>query len=143
MPSSWPRGVGEGSWGVRSWEGSGFLWTFLLLFIPSPLAPHHAHLAPIVSLCVFPCLCLWDSLSLLSLSLCLPMPLSLGFSFSIFLPLLISLFLSFPVLLPMSLSLNVLCCFLSASLPLISVSLSLLTLGSPFSDCPSSLCVSL
>lgn len=50
------------------------------------------------------------------------MPLSLGFSFSIFLPLLISLFLSFPVLLLMSLSLNVLCCFLSASLPLISVS---------------------
>lgn len=47
-----PEVSGEGSWGLRPWEGSGFLWTFLLLFFPSPLTPHHAHLGPIVSLCV-------------------------------------------------------------------------------------------
>lgn len=89
---------------MRPWEGSGFLWTFLLPFfslLPSPLT------TPI--------------LVLLSLSLCLPMPLSLGFSFSIFLPLSSSLcFCHSPYFFP-CLSPNVFCFFLSASLPLISV----------------------
>lgn len=126
VPSSRPRGVGGRGAGVEALGGQVSCGPSCCFF-PSPLT-----LPPRPS---------WS----LCLSVCLPMPLSLGFSFSIFLPLLISVFLSFPVFLPVSLSQCALLLSLSASLPLISVpfSLSPLTLGSPFSDCPSSLCVSL
>lgn len=106
--SSWPRGVGgrlevEATLGGSQEFLNGQLLLLFFSFSPHPSpCPSWSYC---LSLCVFPCLCLWDSLSLffcLSSSLC--------FCHSPF------FFLC--------LSLNVLCFFLSASLPLISVPFS-------------------